>query len=245
MDNRFKLSEIRKFFRIMRYNIFSQNDKIISKKEKLNCCKKVIINLMEYVWNGLTAPFVYPIWYLFRKQISEKIYAGTSWEEISNLMSANKISEVKEKLLINGKFMYWIWTYGDSDDPLGRGGLPNIYKNTFWKRFYWSAIRNARFNFNYMEFRTGKIVEVLTIIDKRNFSYMHKSLGIGDSPDGIYFKWMKDDKNKWYFIYEDNNKKSLFYIGYTGFLKQDIGKDGGRFETAYRNTDSSYLRLSI
>ncbi len=241
MDNRLKLSEVRNFFKVMRSNIFFQDDKIISKQDKIDCCKRIIVNLLKYVWNGLTALFIYPIWYLFRSRITKKIYNGTSWEEIVRLMDLNNTSEVKKKLLANGKFLYWLWTYGDSEDPLGRGGLPNRYQNTFWKRFYWSAMRNSRFNFNYMEFRTGEIVEVMTIIDTRNFNYMHKSFGIGDSADGIYFKWMKDNFNKWYFIYEDNNEKNLFYIGYTGLLKKDIGETGGRFETAYRTTDSSYF----
>jgi len=91
-----------------------------------------------------------------------------------------------------------------------------------------------------MNFRTGKITEVIVVIDERNFNYMHKSYGIGDSPDGIYFKWMKDSNEKWYFIYEDNNKDNLFYFGYTGLLKNDINNNGGRFETGYRVTDSSY-----
>jgi hypothetical protein len=240
MDTRFKLTEIKTFLKIIRLNIYHQNDVVVSKQDKINCCKKVVINLLEYVWNGVTAPFVYPIWYLFKNQITKKVYNGTSWEEISSLMSTNKISEVKNKLLVNGKFMYWLWTYSDSDDPLGKGGLPDVYKNTFFGRFYWGAIRNPRFNFNYMEFRTQEITQVVTIIDKRNFNFMHKSFGLGDSPDGVYFKWMKDKNNNWYFIYEDNNEKNLFYIGYTGLLKQDIGQTGGRFETGYRNTDSSY-----
>lgn len=240
MGTRFKLTEINNFIKTMKFNINSQ-DALIQKKDKINCCKRVVRNLLLYVWNSITALFIYPIWYLFKTEISRRIYIGTSWEEISNMITLNKTSAVKEKLLPNGKFLFWLWSYGDLDYPLEGGGLPNTYKNNFWNRFYWSAIRNPRFNFNYLEFRTGKILEVVTVIDNRNSNHMHKSFGIGDSPDGVYFKWMKDDSNKWYFIYEDNNKENLFYIGYTGLLKKDLGKSGGRFETGYRKTDSTYL----
>ena len=113
-------------------------------------------------------------------------------------------------------------------------------ENIFWNRFVYSAIRNPRFNQNYIDFRTGEITNIITIIDNRDFNYMHVSSGIGDSADGIYFKWMKDNNGKWYFIYEDNNENSLFYLGYTGLLLQDIGYSGGRFETSYRKTEWSY-----
>jgi hypothetical protein len=53
---------------------------------------------------------------------------------------------------------------------------------------------------------------------------MHKSEGIGDSPDGIYFKWMLETNNgRWGFIYEDNNVENIFYFGNVGLLKKDIG----------------------
>jgi hypothetical protein len=237
MDKRFKLKEVFKFIRIMRYEL--KSDHIVTRDEKLNCWKKIIYNLGLIIFNSLTAPFIYPIWYLFREIITAKMYTGTSTKEIVSLMDDNKTEEAKLKLKSNGRILYWIWTYGDADDPLGSGGLPDKYKNNFWNRFKWSAIRNPRFNFYYMEFRTGVITQSYTVLDQRNFKYMHKSFGIGDSPDGIYFKWVKDS-DQWYFIYEDNNVDNLFYFGYTGLLRQDIGISGGRFETGYRKTDSSY-----
>jgi hypothetical protein len=158
-------------------------------------------------------------------------------------MQNNETTEAKNLLKSNGIFIYWLWTYGDCDNPLGNGGMPEWYgKNNFWNRWRWGALRNPRFNINYMDFRTGLIKEVVTIIDKRNFHYYHVSHGIGDSPNGIYFKWMKDNNGKWYFIYEDNNVNNIFYIGYTGLLLHDVGNSGGRFETSYRKTESSYYK---
>lgn len=236
-----KYIEFVRFFQTIKSDLkVSSNQISISDKKK--CWNRIILNIFTIVWNAISAPFVYPIWYMFRKIITTNIYENTSWQEILKLMQSNETELAKQILLHNGKFLYWLWTYGDCDDPLGCGGLPNKYgKNTFLNRFKWSAIRNPRFNINYMNFRTGKIVQVINIIDNRNFNYMHKSFGISDSPDGIYFKWMKDNNNKWYFIYEDNNSNHLFYFGYTGLLKYDIGFNGGRFELSYRKTKESYF----
>lgn len=239
MDSRLKLIEIKRFYENIKSDFNLSSDKI-DKQDKVNCFKGIISNLFKVIWNGITSPIIYTIWYLFRNQITTCVYKGTSWRDILDLMDNNKTDKVKKLLVPNGRFYYWIWTYGDAEDPLGRGGLPDKYKNNFWNRLYWSGIRNGRYNYACMEFRTGQIIQVVTSIDDRDFTYMHKSFGIGDSPNGIYFKWMKDDKGKWYFIYEDNNENNLFYLGYTGLLKYDIGNSGGRFETGYRVTDSSY-----
>lgn len=239
MDSRFKLKEIIIFVKELFKNLSDTNTQI-TRKEKISCLKTIVLDLLIIVWNAITSPIVYSLWYLFRSTITKKIYKGTYWQEILILMDSNKTIEIKKKLFPNGKFYYWLWTYGDAEEPLGRGGLPEKYKDTFWNRLYWSGIRNGRYNYTAMEFRTGLITDAITVIDTRNFKFMHKSFGIGDSPDGIYFKWVKDDKGKWYFIYEDNNEKNLFYLGYTGLLRSDIGISGGRFETGYRVTDNSY-----
>lgn len=235
MDTRLKFTEVKNFIKNTR------ESNVLTKQEKRNCWKGIFKNILMSLWNKITAPFIYPIWYLFRKKITNKIYKGTSWREINDLMSFNKTKKVKQKLKNNGIFLYWIWTYGDAKNPLQRGGLPKEFgKNTFWNRFKYSALRNPRFNYNYIYFRTGEIIKAFVVIDNRNFNYMHKSPGIGDSPNGIYFCWLKDHNSKWYFIYEDNNVNNIFYFGYTGFLKQNIGNSGGRFEIVYRKTSVSY-----
>ena len=43
-------------------------------------------------------------------------------------------------------------------------------------------------------------------------------------------------------FYEDNNKDCIFYFGFVGFLYHDVGNKNGRFEIAYRNTDSTYYK---
>lgn len=215
----------------------------VRQADKRLCYKRIAKNLLWSIWNLMTAIFIYPIWYIWRKPITDKIHQGTSWEEIKLLMQKCEIDEVEKKLKKNGKFLFWLWTYGDCDNPLGWGGMPNDYgtkKNNFINRFRWSALRNPRFNINYMYFRTGVIQEECIVIDTLDWNYWHISYGLGSSPDGTLFKWVRDNNNKWYFIHTTHNSKRMFYIGYVGLYKQGaIGKHG-RFETSYRKIDSSY-----
>lgn len=242
MDTRYKFKEIGTFFSNLQKD-YENPYSSIPRKEKRASYFRMTKLLFMNIWNGITAPFIYPIWYAFRTQITNKIYSDTTWQEINKLIDDNHTDIVKNKLKKNGgNFLYWLWTYGDLRDPLGEGEIINYgIKNNFWNRFKENAIRNVRFTTNFMEFRTGTITKVITVIDDRNFNFMHKSEGIGDSPDGIYFKWMLDNYGKWGFIYEDNNENNIFYFGNVGLLRDDLNHNG-RFETAYRATDSSYFK---
>jgi len=238
-----KLIEIRNAYK----TITADYKKIgtVRQADKRLCYLRIGKNLLWSIWSFVTCLFIYPIWYVFRKSITEKIYRGTSIEEIKTLMDKVEIQQVEDKLKSNGRLLFWLWTYGDCSDPLGWGGMPEDYgskKNNFWNRFKWSAIRNPRFNINYMYFRTGVIEQQIDIINTLDWQYWHKSYGIGSNPDGIIFRWVRDNNNKWYFIYEDNNDDHLFYFGYVGLYKHENGAIGqrGRFETSYRKTDSSY-----
>lgn len=238
------LKEIRGFLREARKDYKLSNDYVKSKKRKAYL--KTVRLTLDYIWSGITAPLVYPIWYIFRKQITNSIYEGTSWQEVHKLIESNKIDEAKSIVKRKGLFLYWLWTYGDLRDPLGRGELPEDgykgrFKNNFIGRFYENAIRNARFTVNYMNYRTGTIVKAYGVIDTRDFTVFHSSEGLGKAPSGIMFRWFVDDKDRWYYIYDDNNKDNLFYIGWTGLGKyntwtqkiEDIGLNG-RFEISYR-----------
>lgn len=238
MDKRITLKEVRTFIRNVAKDYRSGTGP--SKKDKRKAIWRTIWLLWLYIWNGISAPIFYPIWYIFRKPITKRVYKGTSWQEIVGMIDLNQTRDVKNKLRANGKLMYWLWTFGDLRDPLGLGEIVGYgVRNTFWNRYKENAFRNARFTINFMKFRSGNVTEVYTSIDNRNYNFMHKSQGIGDSPDGIVFKWFKDDTNRWIFIYEDNNENAIFYYGFVGLLKKGIGANG-RFEVAYRPCGSSY-----
>jgi len=244
MDTRIKLKEVRNFIKAAIKDYKSSDD--LTKRKKKQSYLKTIGLTFNQIWGGISAPLIYPIWYMFRKQITNTIYEGTTWEVVQKLVIDNKIDEAKEIVQRKGLFLYWLWTYGDLRDPLGRGELPDDgyggkYKNNFVGRFYENAIRNPRFTINYMNYRTGTIVEVISVIDTRDFSIYLSSEGLGSAPVGIMFKWLIDEKGRWFYIYDDNNKENMFYFGYTGLCKfnvvtkvfDDIGLNG-RFEIGYR-----------
>jgi len=236
MDTRIKLKEVREFIKALRKDYKSSENGV--KQKKRSAILKTIRLTFNQIWGGISAPLIYPIWYIFRKQITNTLYEGTSWEVIHKMVVDNKIKDVKKIVQSKGMFLYWLWTYGDLRDPLGRGELPDDgyggkYKNNFVGRFYENAIRNPRFTINYMDYRTGTIMIISTVIDTRNFDVSHSSEGLGSAPSGILFRWMVDESGEWYFIYDDNNKENLFYFGYVGFDKGEIGNNG-RFEIGYR-----------
>lgn len=183
---------------------------IITKRNKRKCYKQAAWNLLMYIWGIITAPLIYPIWYIARGLITE---------------NAEK-----------NKAYHWLWTYGDLHDPLGRGGMPEDYrdgKNSFINRYWYSAIRNPRFTYNYENFMSRKITHETSVIDTRDYSNMIKSYGVGDSPEGRIFKWFMDREGDYYFIYENNTIDSVFWLGWVGLLTWPLGKQG-RFEIAYR-----------
>jgi len=236
MDSRINLKEVKQFISAMKEDYRSSEPVIKNKKKK--AILKTIRLTFNQIWSGISAPFIYPIWYIFRKKITNAVYEGTSWEAVHKLIDDNKIDEAKKIVSRRGKFIYWLWTFGDLRDPLGRGELPDDgykgrFKNNFIGRFYENALRNPRFTINYIDYRSGNIVKSFTIIDTRDYNLSHSSEGLGTHPSGIFFKWLIDDKGEWYYIYDDNNKDNLFYFGYTGFSKDEIGKSG-RFEIGYR-----------
>lgn len=243
MDTRFKFKEVRKFFGNVRVDYKSGSGP--SKRDKRKCYARMFKLLMMYVWCGISAPFVYPVWYIFRKHITNKVYKNTTWEIVNKMIQENKTEEVKKLLKSNaGPFYYWLWTYGDLRNPLGAGELTetsyrgNRSKNTFVNRFRENAVRNARFTINFMEFRTGSVVETHTVMDTRDYSKWHASEGIGSSPNGIWFMWFKDDRGKWGFIYEDNNAENIWYFGYVGLKKNEVIGSNGRFEVSYHASES-------
>lgn len=236
MDTRIRMKEVKQFVAAMKRDYRSSDS--ATKRNKRKAVLKTARLTFNQVWSGILAPLIYPIWYVFRRRITNAVYEGTSWEAVHKLINTNKIDEAKRIVRRKGGFVYWLWTFGDLSDPLGRGELPEDgykgrFKNNFVGRFYENAIRNPRFTINYMNYRTGPIVSMHTVVDTRDYGTTHSSEGLGSHPSGIYFKWFLDDNGEWYYMYYDNNSENLFYFGYTDLDRDEIGKCG-RFEIGYR-----------
>lgn len=245
MDKRLKLKEFKGFIKALKLD-YKNTSSAPNKKEKRSAYKRYLKLLVVTIWNAITAPIIYPIWYIFKRKITSLAYRNTSWQYVNELISQNQILTAKELVKNNaGDFIYWLWTYGDLRDPLGIGELTDTGKaNTFLNRWWENGFRNPRFAINFMEFRTVNIVLENVIIDTRTMGVFHVSTGIGDSPNGVYFKWMLDANQRWWFIYEDNNWNCIFYFGSVGLLKNAVGRNG-RFETGYRVTERTYAKSHV
>lgn len=189
----------------------------VVKPYKLNCYRRAFGHFLSTLWSVISAPLIYPIWYIFRERITMKLVNEDVYGADMNA------------------FWRWVWTYGDLHDPLGRGGMPLDYRNgenSFINRFWYSAIRNPRFTYNFKYYITKPVQWINTPnIDTRNFENMISSYGIGDSPDGKLLQWFGGSLY-WYFIYENNTKESIYYFGWVDEKK--VGKQC-RFEMAHRN----------
>ena len=212
------MKKVKLFFRNLRMDYI--NTPKFQRKAKRDCYYRAMGHVLSYLWSIITAPVVYPIWYKNRQKIE------MMW--------------VRYKLYgkeIN-RFWYWVWTYGDANDPLRWGCMPKTYRdgrNTFKNRWFFSAIRNPLFTYNSIHYISKRIVEEEYSIDTRNFDVMIPSYGIGDSLEGILFKWFYANDGTMYFIYEDSTPDSIFYFGWVGL--RDLSKSEtkkGRFEMAFR-----------
>lgn len=241
MDSRFKLKEVGEFISAMKSD-YKSSDKL-SKKMKRRAILKSIKITFNQIWSGISAPLIYPIWWIFRKKITETVYKGSSWQEVHALVHGNKIDEAKKIVGSSGKVLYWLWTYGDLKDPLGQGELPDDFyggkfKNNFIGRFYENALRNPRFTINYMDYRSRSVVKTWTPLDTRDWSKWLESEGLGSTPSGSFLKWFIDESGDWLFIYENNNINNLFYFGWCGLAGKEVIGKNGRFEIGYRSNKS-------
>jgi hypothetical protein len=236
-------------------------DSVFLKKMKRESYRLVTKWLAEQIRNGLVAPFCYTLWWWNRTKITQKVYdkmlplIGSTdslsvdkvFEWLNRQIEGGTYKEICEKdLKAIGKFRYFIWTFSDIEEPLGRGGLPHDYKsgrNTFCNRFAYSAIRNPGGLRMHIYQRSGAIKSQVTTFDSRQEEEA-VSYGIGNVKLGRWLSWYVDVDNKLYFIYERATKKKIFYCGFVRtFSKDEFGidreQDRKRFEISLRKNKSA------
>ena len=114
---------------------------------KKKCFKKALFHLLFVTIIGtITAPIIWPIFYLRRYKIFDKLKVPI--EDYNTSIPLNR-----SKVYLNW-FDYILFLYGDKADPLCKE-LPEFYelrhkgKPKFIKWFLFSAIRNPMFNYHY------------------------------------------------------------------------------------------------
>ena len=215
---------------------------------------KVINYLFQYLVSGITAPIMYPVWYLFRNKIKDIL----DIEEATRLRKTTP-ELVKDYIISNTNiWVYWLWLYGENNYKTGdmsptwllinRGFskedqllLTQEFKdkileeecyNNFWYRYRWSALRNPRYNYNYLYYKSGVIKFNLIVLDNRTDETV-PMVGFGDPRIGTYYAKLRDEDKKEYFIYEKTTKWYHFSFGWSGLMNNPIDKRG-TFGTTFR-----------
>ena len=190
---------------------------ILNTPEKKKCFKKALFHLLFITIIGtITAPIIWPIFYLRRYKIFDKL-------KVPREDYNTEIPLRRSKVYLNW-FDYILFLYGDKADPLCEK-LPDFYekkysnKPHFIKWFLFSAIRNVMFNYRYRYLTTKHYIEkespIYRIIDTRTDEIVHSD-GISPLRKGKFLFWRYDNKGNPYFSYEHVSDKWIFYFGYTG-----------------------------
>ena len=195
--------------------------------------------LEKYIYNGATALWAYPLYYYFKNWVNKHAYKYISFEEAKRVIESDRITEpdifeVRKLLAKSNKIAYWLWTYGDLDTcPEWAAELSgNEYKS--WKSYYyWSVIRNARFNYYYLYssiyIDKDKTVDLIDTKTEGAIS----SPGINNVKPGILLREYTTIKGKKEIFFENAWDNKNFYIGYINSWSGDRSTKK-RWETSYR-----------
>ena len=234
------------------YNDF-KSDKT-HRVEKIDCYVRYTKLFFKTICSQITAPFGYVGYYCNRKKITarlESFYKDRNLENINNIGNDIKNGVIDKDELKDylGSFYYNLWLYGDTESPVETGGVPKDYKpamSMFWRRWFYSGLRNPKWNATYINNYSSDILKVSTVYDTRKDIVTH-NYGTGDTKLGAILRWYVDDCGKWWFFYENTEMKTnktgrLFYFGAVGLGNTEDGilfgdgksqksvKKKGRFE---------------
>jgi hypothetical protein len=262
------IKDLRKDYRATSEQIqmFSEKAEILSnadiiKEKKKECYHLITKWLLIQGRNALLAPFCYTLWWWNREKITNRVYelmlplaGGDTAMTINHLFvwlnqhveQGTFDSICKKELQSMGLFYYFIWTFSDIEDPLGRGGMPNDYKsgkNTFGNRFLYSAVRNPGGLAMHINQRSAIIIDNVTTIDTRS-DEQAKSYGIGNQNLGTWLCWYVSSDDRLYFIYESANMKKLFYCGFVRTFANNedcksVEQNRKRFEISQRKNKAT------
>lgn len=223
------------------------------REEKLECYARYTSLFLKTVYGQITAPLGYVDYYLHRKRITHKLEELYSENNLGNIENIGKDiinGRIDEKTIKEclGKSDYRRWLYGDTDDPINTGGVPADYKPDlpmFVRRWFYSGLRNPRWNATYIDNYSSNVVKIATPYDDRS-EISTSNYGTTDTRLGTWLRWYVDDEGKWWFFYETTKQKSedkgkLFYFGAVGLGSAQDGdslteRKQSRFEFSLNRT---------
>lgn len=212
------------------------------------CLKWFIVQTLNLV----IAPIIYPIFYLNRKRIYRKYVEGGFPEDIQELCVDGDFVEdtlpVLRKVL--GWWLFWLWTFGDEKDIIGKGIVPEWYKpnikNNFLRRYLWSAIRNPRAIYSHAKCRTAGIAHILPkgvgIWEEHNKVHFN---GLGYFAAGYRLIWLGNGTTNYPYFYSTYGKNNtrLFYFGMVHCYYNNTLMQYRRFELSMRGGGNNILIL--
>ncbi|MBQ7984518.1 MAG: hypothetical protein IJ250_02645 [Bacteroidales bacterium] len=225
-----------------------------NRKEKRACYVRYGQLFLKTIYSQVSGPIGYVGYYLNRKKITarlENFYSENNLGDIENIGKDIANGKVDKQCIKNclGAWYYKLWLYGDTRSPVENGGVPDDYKpgySMFVRRWFYSGVRNPRWNATYINDYSDTIVELQTVYDTRTDVNTH-NYGTGDTKLGTVLRWYTDNEGKWWFFYEnirptEPKKGKLFYFGAVGLGTKTDGKYStnaskrGRFEFSLNRT---------
>lgn len=246
-----------------------------NQQNKKDCFKRYIKTRIDFLSHLIIAPVIYPIYYIFRKHLGYKVYNNftkqypeifpylDNSEESMNSFGLFLVyifrdvkydgSELRKKLkTCLNPIEYFLWESGDVEDPIHTGGCPTTYKpnkkSMFVRRWFWSAIRNPWYTRVFLKYHSNEIIDIKTTVDKKT-EQDTSNYGTGNAKVGLRIRWYIDNKNKWYFYYENVYKSLLLgwrehYCGFVSISSYpDQHNDNGVGKKVYSERSNRPCKL--
>lgn len=250
----FAYKEIKEVINKEHVTYYHNKKYVINIKKQKECLKEIRKYLFIQLFNAIMSPICYIIWYLNRYKLTKKLQK----ELIKHpLTIPNTREEYTSEIYVIAKktfskFWFFMWTFGDINDPLNTGGTPVDYKthikSLFIRRFLFRSIRNPRSIYIHHIQTSDPIIddlipEGLILYDTRDMSKPTENYGTGDGHIGSFIRYYISYTGKIYMYYERCTKGKTFYIGFCKipFKQLECGNwvqitNKTRFEISYRTS---------
>lgn len=229
------------------------------KKEKRRCYRRFIYLFCRFFIYMITGPIIYPIWYIFKSHIANKLYHNFprykheenfgyySYDEFNDWLNTQIHCSMNTKQLKRdiksalSLIEYQLWLYGDISNVETDGGIPAHYKshikNMFVRRWLYSGVRNPKFNSVFLNFYTNSpIIELKTVYDTRT-QQVTKNYGTSYTRVGKLLRWYVTETDELWYLWDNTYKSRLFdwRLFYFGAVRLSNISDGVYYDYKQKN----------
>lgn len=194
-------------------------------KDRLDVIVGYIRNRIDFLSHLVIAPIVYPIYYIFRNKINNKLFKLIKAKKDINdvydyeryLYCSLRFGSIYDRnicldaILDLPCFYRFLWYSGDMLNVATDGNIPDDYKPSlpmFWRRWFYGAIRNPFYNRVFAKYIQGPITEIQEVFDTRGKQEV-RSRGIGNHRVGERLRVYRCGRDENFFYYEHTYKLKL------------------------------------